>query len=205
MKGGKKKKVTAAERTQRVVFIALFVALTACMSQISIPMPSGVPLTLQTFAIAVVGFFLGWKYGLAVVGIYIFLGATGLPVFASFTGGIQKLVGVTGGFIWGFIPFVVLAGARLGGKNRMIRIASGLLGLIICHALGVAQYALITSNSWGAAALVVSMPYLAKDILVVILAYKIVEVLSRRVRNPFVVEDIHKSEMLGRVYEEGKK
>lgn len=175
---------SAAEKTRKMVYIALFAALTACMSQISIPMPSGVPLTLQTFAIAFAGFFLGWKYGLAAIGIYVLLGAVGAPVFANFTGGVQKLVGVTGGFIWGFLFLAAFSGATWGSRSVVTRIASGLLGLIICHLAGILQYALVTGNGWGAAALAVSVPYLAKDILSVILAYKAAEIVSRRLANP---------------------
>ncbi len=178
------KKLTAAERTKQTVYIALFAALTACMSQIAIPMPSGVPFTLQTFAIAFAGFFLGWKYGLAAIGIYVLLGAVGAPVFANFTGGIQKLVGVTGGFIWGFLFLAAFSGASWGGRNPVTRIASGLLGLVICHIAGIVQYALVTGNGWGASALAVSVPYIAKDILSVILAYKAAEVVSKRLANP---------------------
>lgn len=178
------KKISAAERTKKTVYIALFAALTACIAQISLPMPSGVPLTLQTFAIAFAGFFLGWKYGLAAIGIYVLLGAVGAPVFANFTGGVQKLVGVTGGFIWGFLFLAAFSGATWGGRNPVTRIASGLLGLVICHVAGIAQYALVTDNGWGAAALAVSVPYIAKDILSVILAYKAAEVVSKRLANP---------------------
>lgn len=178
------KKLTASEKTKQMVYIALFAALTACIAQISIPMPSGVPLTLQTFAIAFAGFFLGWKYGLAAIGIYVLLGAVGVPVFANFTGGIQKLVGVTGGFIWGFLFLAVFSGANWGGRGAVVRIASGLLGLIICHVAGILQYALVTENGWGASALAVSVPYIAKDILSVILAYKAAEVISKRLSNP---------------------
>lgn len=98
------------ERTRKLVYVALFAALTAVLSQISIPLPSGVPLTLQTFAVAFAGFFLGWKYGLAAIGVYVALGACGAPVFAGFTGGAYKLIGVTGGFIWGFSPLSRLSG-----------------------------------------------------------------------------------------------
>lgn len=177
-------RTTAAQKTKRMVYIALFAALTACVAQISIPMPSGVPLTLQTFAIAFAGFFLGCKYGFAAIGVYVLLGVVGAPVFANFTGGVQKLVGVTGGFIWGFLLLAAFSGATWGSRYVVTRVASGLLGLIICHLAGILQYALVTGNGWGASALAVSVPYLAKDILSVILAYKAAEVVSKRLANP---------------------
>lgn len=184
----KGKRLSAAERTKQTVYIALFAALTACVSQIAIPMPSGVPLTLQTFAIAFAGFFLGWKYGLAAIGVYVLLGVVGAPVFANFTGGIQKLVGVTGGFIWGFLILAAFSGAGWGGRNPVTRIASGLLGLVLCHIAGIMQYALVTGNGWGASALAVSVPYMAKDILSVILACKAAEAVSKRLANPLAGE-----------------
>ena len=88
-----KRSVNTLERTKSMVYVALFAALTAVLSQISIPMPAGIPLTLQTFAIAFAGFYLGFGKGLQCVFVYVLLGVCGVPVFASFTGGAAKLVG----------------------------------------------------------------------------------------------------------------
>ena len=66
-----------------IVLTGMFAAVLAALSQIQIPMPSGVPVTLQTFAVALTGYVLGWQYGLASTAIYILLGAIGLPVFAG--------------------------------------------------------------------------------------------------------------------------
>ena len=168
------------ERTKKLVYTAVFAAITACLAQITIPMPSGVPITLQTFAVAFARFFLGAKCGFAAVGIYILLGAAGAPVFSGFTGGAPHLIGLTGGFVWGFLPFVALAGAFSPGAKTVCRVAAGMLGALACHAVGIVQYALITGNDWGAAALAVSAPYLAKDLLSVLLAFKAADAVARR-------------------------
>ena len=55
--------------TKRSIFVALMAAVIAVLSLVSIPMPSGVPITLQTFAIALCGYVLGWSGGGAAVGI----------------------------------------------------------------------------------------------------------------------------------------
>ena len=81
--------------TKTIVMIGMFAAVLAVLSQISIPMPSGVPVTLQTFAVALTGFILGWKYGAISVGIYILLGTVGVPVFSNFSGGLGALFGKT--------------------------------------------------------------------------------------------------------------
>lgn len=175
----------AADRTKRMVYTALFAALIAVLSQISIPLPSGVPITLQTFAVAFAGFFLGRKYGLAAVAVYVALGAAGAPVFAGFTGGAYKLVNVTGGFIWGFFPFVIMTGARSPETDRISAAVLSVLGLAMCHLIGVAQYAALTGNGFAASALVVSAPYIVKDVLSVTLAAMLSSAVSRRLRSPF--------------------
>ena len=164
------------ERTKKLVYVALFAALTAVLSQISIPLPSGVPLTLQTFAVAAAGFFLGWKSGLFAVAVYIALGACGVPVFAGFTGGAYKLVALTGGFVWGFLPLAALCGVAGSDLKRPSSLLLALLGLAVCHMIGVGQYALVTS------ALAVSVPYIAKDVLSVLLAAAVVRAAGQRLR-----------------------
>lgn len=171
-----------AEHTRKLVYAALLVALTAAMSQISVPMPSGVPMTLQTFAIAFVAYFIGWKAGLGVIAAYLFLGAAGAPVFASFTGGAYKLVNVTGGFLWGFLPMVFITGLVNKFKLMPLSAAAGILGLFVCHALGVLQYSLVAEVSFLQSAATVSLPYIAKDILSVILAYAFARTVKARLK-----------------------
>ena len=86
--------------TRELVIGGMFAALLAVISQLSIPMPSGVPITIQILGVALVGSVLGWRLGLFATITYILIGAVGLPVFANFSGGFSKLVGVTGGYIW---------------------------------------------------------------------------------------------------------
>lgn len=174
-----------AERTRRLVHVALFAALTAALSLISLPMPSGIPFTLQTFAVAFTAFVLGWKYGVAAILIYIAVGAAGAPVFSGFTGGIYKLVGLTGGFIWGFIPFAALAGAPWARRNAAAALASAFAGLVLCHMLGVTQFAFVSDGTWQSAFITASLPYILKDALSLVVAYKIAQAASRRIKTPF--------------------
>lgn len=125
------------EKVLKLVYIALFAALTAALSQVAIPTP-WVPLTLQTFAAALCGYMLGWKGGLAALAVYLLLGAAGVPVFANFKAGAQALVGPTGGFLFGFLPMAALCGLQIGRKRAVTGILLGLLGLLLCHAAGYA-------------------------------------------------------------------
>lgn len=118
-----------------IVFIALCSAITVVCSQISVPI-GPVPVTLQTFAIALSGYLLGAKGGTAAVTVYIITGLIGLPDFAGFKGGISVLFGPTGGFLIGFIVLAFFCGVGKKAKKTFLQLFSGAAGLLLCHALG---------------------------------------------------------------------
>ena len=66
-----------------IIYIAVFTAIIAVLAQISIPMPGGVPMTMQTFAVPLAGIVLGAKRGTISTLIYVLLGFIGVPVFAG--------------------------------------------------------------------------------------------------------------------------
>ena len=98
--------------------IGLFTAVIVIMAQIVIPMPFGVPFTMQTFAITLAGIVLGSKNGAIASIIYVMLGAIGLPVFANFTGGWQSIAGPTGGFILSFPILAYLTGLGMELRSK---------------------------------------------------------------------------------------
>lgn len=163
-------KITAKLNIRLMIEIALFAAITAVLAQVSIPLPSGVPITLQTFAVALAGCYLGWKYGLTSVFVYIVLGAVGLPVFASLRGGLAVIAGATGGFIIGFLPLTALCGLGATLRSKITAVSAALLGLVICHISGILWFSFVTSTALLPAAVLVSLPYLVKDAVSVIAA-----------------------------------
>lgn len=163
-----------------LVYIGMFAAVLSVLSQISIPMPTGMPLTLQTFAVALTGAVLGWRLSLASTAVWVLLGAVGVPVFANFSGGFRVLVGYTGGFIWGFFFMAALCGIGSAMKNKPFGLEIGFLGLLICHVLGSLQYALIANISFLNSVLLVSVPYLVKDVISVVLAFSVGTVIRGR-------------------------
>ena len=158
--------------------VALFTAITAVLAQFAVPLPSGVPISLQTFAVALTGCYLGWRYGMSSIFVYIALGAVGLPVFASFRGGIAVIAGTTGGFIIGFLPMSALCGLGASLRGRMAGIAGALSGLAICHVCGVIWYCVVTSAEPLPAAALISLPFLIKDGLSVVAAFYISRVIA---------------------------
>jgi len=155
---------------QTIVLVAMFAALLIVFSQLSIPMPSGVPITLQTFGVALCGYVLDWKKGLCSLGAFLLLGAVGIPVFSNFGAGFGVLFGMTGGFLWGFF-FLIFACGLLPRHKAYLQIGLGLLGLLLCHLLGSAQFSLVTTRPFSEALFLVSLPYLVKDVVSVVGAY----------------------------------
>ena len=88
----------------KIVFSFLMACITGLMAQIIIPLPwTPVPITAQTFAVLCSGLFLGKKYGCLSQIIYIVLGIAFVPWFGGMTGGIDVVLGSTGGYFGGFI------------------------------------------------------------------------------------------------------
>ena len=159
--------------TEEIVSVGMFAEVLAVLSQIAIPMPSGLPITLQTFAVALTGVVLSWRLGTASTLVYILLGAIGVPVFAEFSGGIQILLNYSGGFIWGFIMMTLLCGIGTQMKNKIGGTLLGMVGLAGCHLFGVIQFMIVMKMGFVESFLMASAPYLIKDVISVIFAFTI--------------------------------
>lgn len=168
-------KLEAQNKVRKIVMTGVFAALLAVLSQISFPLPSGIPVTLQTFAVALCGFVLGPKLGLLSVAVYLAIGAVGLPVFAGFSGGVGAFAGLAGGYLWGFLFMAFLTGLGTRLTNRFFVVIMAIVGLGVCHLCGALQFALISAISPWQAFLLASAPYLLKDVISVAVAYLVAE------------------------------
>ena len=122
----------------KIVFSFLMACITGLMAQIIIPLPwTPVPITAQTFAVLCSGLFLGKKYGCLSQIIYIVLGIAFVPWFGGMTGGLDVLLGSTGGYLIGliiasyFIGYITEKYANARNFTRMFAV------------IGVANFALI--------------------------------------------------------------
>src|SRR5580693_6539801 len=98
-----------AGKTLLVIGATAFVA--AC-AHISLPLPfTPVPLTLQNFAVILVGLVLGPVAGFSAMVFYLVEGAVGLPVFTPYAaGGIAHLLGPNGGYLFSYPLAAATAG-----------------------------------------------------------------------------------------------
>lgn len=136
-----------ARQGTTVLAASLFVALCA---HITVPLPfTPVPLTLQNFAVLLIGLALGRRRGFAALALYLAEGAAGLPVFnPTGPGGIAQLLGPTGGFLLAY-PFVAaLAGFVFeNGRRTFARAAAaGIFAEILLFASGIGWLAILTHS-----------------------------------------------------------
>lgn len=178
---------TKKMKTLDMVYIALFACLMAICSWISIP--GEVPFTLQTMGVFLAIGLLGGKRGTIAVLVYILMGAVGLPVFSGFAGGIGRLVGVTGGYIVGFLAsaLVMWAMEALLGRKEWVLIVSMVVGLLVCYAFGTAWFMILYTSSKGAITLgaVLGMcviPYIIPDAVKIVVALVLTRILKRFVK-----------------------
>ena len=137
-------------KTREIVYCAIFATITAVLAQISIPLPGGVPLTMQTFAVSLAGILLGSKRGFISMLVYVLMGCIGIPVFAGLTAGIGAVLGPTGGFILSFPIMSFIIGLITERTNNKIIIFLGMvLGSIVNYVVGAAQFAIVTDSTLG--------------------------------------------------------
>lgn len=155
-------------KTKQLVLYSLFAALTAILSQISIPLPfTPVPINLATLSVLLSGAILGKNGGVISQLVYVLLGAIGLPVFAGFSSGIQIILGPTGGYIIGYIVAAFIVGmiTEKYAKILMTYIISMILGIIACYILGTAWFIHVTGSGLVAALTMCVFPFIIGDII----------------------------------------
>jgi biotin transport system substrate-specific component len=160
---------------RRLVGIAIGTLAVSLAAQVAVPVPfSPVPLTLQPLAVLAVGGLLGAGGGAAALGLYLALGLIGAPVFAGGSSGLLHLLGPTGGYLLAFTPAAALVGALVERRSGLLAtLLACALGLVVIHAGGVAQLAVLGGNP-AAAVRMGFVPFLTGDLLKVGLAAAII-------------------------------
>ncbi len=166
-----------------VVGASLLVALCA---HLTLPLPfTPVPLTLQNFAVLLVGLLLGGRRGFAALGLYLAEGAMGLPFFnPAGAGGIAQLLGPTGGYLIAYPVVAFLAGwiwehSRGGFARALLASAAA---EIVLFAGGVSWLMLIAHARFAQAAVFGLYPFVFAEIIKVMAASGAASRFRRRYR-----------------------
>lgn len=164
-------------------------ALVALCSHIAVPLWfTPVPLTLQPFAVLLLGLVLSPRLAAATLGAYLLEGAAGLPVFApgfALGGGLAHLLGPTGGYLMSYPAAAALVSwlrrrVTRGFTGAMLSAAAGNAVILLC---GFAWLAVWTHAAVMPAFTLAVLPFLPGDALKVVAAAGIVCGMDRIRRN----------------------
>jgi biotin transport system substrate-specific component len=96
--------------------------------------------TGQTFGVLLAGGALGFRRGVSSVALYVLIGLVGMPFFAEGKGGINVILGASGGYLIGFVLAGAIVGrlAELGWDRRILgAVMAMLIGNVVIYLVGV--------------------------------------------------------------------
>lgn len=175
------------EKLRKIVLASLMAALMAIGAYIHIPI-GPVPIVLTNLFVLLAGLLLGSRWGLASTGLYLLVGAIGMPVFYGGKGGFAHILGPTGGYLFGFALSAWLTGfiserfrhSLIGGIFAVI------IGSLVVYCLGVPWLKIITKMPWNKAWMVGMIPFLPGDAMkaaaALVLARAVRPMLERQMR-----------------------
>jgi biotin transport system substrate-specific component len=163
--------IEALRQVAVIVGASLFVALCAHITIPLVPL-TPVPLTVQNFAVLLVGLLLGSRRGFAALVVYLAEGMSGLPVFNPLgPGGAAQLFGVTGGFLLAYPLVAFIAGFIFEHSRKTFAraVIAGSVSEILLFTAGVAWLYAFTHSLAKAAYLGVYW-FVAAEVIKVMLA-----------------------------------
>ena len=177
------------EKLRFVVLASLMAALTAVGAYIHIPI-GPVPIVLSTLFVLMSGLLLGSRWGVASMGLYLFVGAIGIPVFSGGRGGAAHFLGPTGGYLFGYVVASWLTGILSEKSKGMLfaEIVGVAIGSLAIYGLGVPWLKITTQMSWPKALSAGMLPFLIGDAVkatvALILARAMRPMLYRQIESP---------------------
>lgn len=162
---------------RQLAIIGVMTAVTCILAPFSIPI-GPIPISLTNLVIYFSLYILGTKDGTISYLVYLLIGMIGLPVFSGFTGGPEKLIGPTGGYLIGFIPMAVIAGVFIKRSismnnlwiGRILGMFGMILGTIIAYIFGTAWLAYQADMDFQAALWAGVIPFIPGDLIKMVLA-----------------------------------
>lgn len=168
-----------------MILVSLFAAVMCIFAPFIVPL-GPVPLSLSTFVLYLTAIILDKKAVISIF-VYIIIGVVGLPVFSGGVGGLDRLLGPTGGFILGYIPCAVISGIVSDKFNNRfyIQLAGLFIGTVTMYIPGVAwMLYVLGAESVNSAMSVVAvniLPFVPVDVLKMVAAVYIGNSINNRI------------------------
>lgn len=156
---------------RNICITGVFAGLMCVLSPISIPV-GAIPITLATLVLYLIGAIFNWKIASIIVLVYLLLGTMGLPVFSSFQGGFQVILGPTGGYLVGYLPCVLIESLLLSlwPNKKWLFPISMVLGTIVLYAIGTIWFMFYSNTDFIKAIMGCVIPFLAGDAIKIAIA-----------------------------------
>jgi biotin transport system substrate-specific component len=169
------------------IFVAVSAtAFVAACAHISFPLPfTPVPLTLQNFAVILVGLALGPVAGFSAMVLYLAEGAIGLPVFTPMSaGGAAHLIGPNAGYLFAYPLAAAAAGWTVRALQRVTsKFRAGLVASVMASipifVLGASWLAYLLHLSVAATWTLAVAPFLPGELIKITAAAGIFSTLQR--------------------------
>lgn len=197
----------------------LFTALICLGCFVSHPLPGGVPITVQNMLASLSGLVLGGLQGAGAVGLFLVLGALGLPVFSGVKGGISVIQGPTGGYLIGYFLGALIGGLILGSPLKkekktvpfIIRtIIASVFAFALQYAVGIPWFMAVMEssgkeNSFAEVLSETLIPFIPGDIIKLILSVILAFVLRPVAGRTLYPNDAKEAEEILRRLEQRKR
>lgn len=161
--------VNARSTLGSLLRVGVFTVLMALAAQVTIPL-GPVPFTLQTLVLGIAVATLSPSEAIAATVAYVAIGALGAPVFSGGIGGAVRLLGPSGGFIYGFVAGAAVGSLVLAGLSRikLPRVASTFVAVVasiaVAYVCGWAHLVLVGQLTPAAAFAVGCAPFVLIDL-----------------------------------------
>lgn len=180
---------TQSSNIRTLAMIAVMTALTCILAPMSLYI-GPIPISFTNFVIYITLYLLGWKAGMVSYLVYVLIGLVGMPVFSGYTGGLTKLVSLTGGYIVGFIPMAIIAGLVIEYCNwRPLHFIAMVVGTAVCYALGTAWFCYVADSTLSNALALCVYPFIAVDLVKIIIAMVLGPAIAKRLQKAKVIPE----------------
>lgn len=170
------------EKIKNLTVIALMAAILCILGPLTIPI-GVVPITFINLAIFIIIYILGMKKATISYLIYLLIGLIGIPVFSGFRGGVQKLMGPTGGFLLGFILMIIISGLVIDkfSSNKIICIIGMIVSIWVVYLCGTLWLSYSANLPLPVAFAKGVIPFILEDIVKIVIAAVAGPILSGRI------------------------
>lgn len=164
---------------KRITRNAIMLAFLCIIGMFALPLGENIKVSLQLLLVLIIGLTVHSVFdALIVTSLYLLIGLF-LPIYAGFSAGISPTFGYVISFVVIVIPLYYLNKLKI--KNPIIRMSIAcVVALIVCYVIGTAFLCFYLQMDVQKALFVSVLPYLPFDIIKIIIAITIVQLLNKK-------------------------